>query len=507
MSRRLLIVILAVCGLIPANVSGEQLGAHGLVEAESRYLLRTSDGSLETCFNQLLRPIALRWEIHNTVGVDFERPFLLSQPTEGTLRLWLQTGNSEQFLTALRSNWKMISEGQSEPSVQVQERLVALSHENYRYDPVLATVVAGLESRSYDRDQNGPWAAVDLDLDAIHDSLQYYAQPVRGYFRHGKPSSNDFFVIINSAYSTWERGSWINKAIAALDALYEKPHLFVFPGFLTPQYLSASPLLPSLTGQEPARDLYQRLNSFINGLKRGGRVPFSLKAGIVGISGGASFAIHFLTQDHLAAGPGGHLFNRGAIAFSPILDLRTTFQVLDESSASISAKGFSANKALTTFDMLVSSFFKGYTPGNLSAFFNLLSADPDLAAQRTEFVYRFYREFHVVDLQEVIDASYQHPVDCPLSGAHNVSTHSHYYIDCVFPEHVRLFSLAPSLSFDDYTRIGSQLALITDAPLYVIFAQDDPVLSVSSLTGQRQTTTTPRTYPGGAECYGHPQQH
>ena len=147
--------------------------------------------------------------------------------------------------------------------------------------------------------------------------------------------------------------------------------------------LNARPRMPALTGSLPARDLYVRLAAFIATLKQQQAIPSRVNIGLLGMSGGASRAIHLLHREHHLLAEGRTLlFNRGAIAYSPILDHLTTFHVLDGASATILDQGFPEKRTLTSLDMLLTGIFKGYSLSNLTPYFQLL-AQQNRSAGRT----------------------------------------------------------------------------------------------------------------------------
>jgi hypothetical protein len=333
-----------------------------------------------------------------------------------------------------------------------------------RYDPVLLTLAAGVESRSYGRLQ---WQTLDLSP----PSDPYFRNTMRIYFRPGAAANGRLFLLVGSSYSTWRGGSWISKVSALLDLLYPESHLLAVPGFLTPEFLSAGPSIPELSGQLTARDLYARLTRALGEMQQQGRIPRQLEAGIIGFSGGANIGLSLLAVDARAQRP---LFGRGAMALSPILDAAGAFAVLDRSNAAILARGFPPSHALTTVGNMLIPALEGYRPGNVPKFLDLLSPERKRAE---EFRDRFYREFQLVDLRGVQRAPYSTP---PPSGT-QARTFGDYYLHSVFPLHKEK-GLAPSTaSFAEYASVESSVKEVTQ-PVYVVVAQDDPVLVKSAVS-------------------------
>ncbi|MBI1356692.1 MAG: hypothetical protein GC160_20320 [Acidobacteria bacterium] len=351
--------------------------------------------------------------------------------------------------------------------------LEAARRKNLRYDPALMTLAAGLESRSYSRGQDREWTTIEAAWPESSDRQRYYRQPVSLHYRAGSPDSDRLFVILGSSYSTWKRGTWTNKTVAALDEAFGRPHCIVLPGFLTNEALRAGPRLPALTGRLVATDLLARLSFEISRLKAVGRLPQHVRSGVIGFSGGASLALMIVARDDSPS----KTFPLGALAFSPVVDLETTFSVLDEASEAILRDGFSRRKGLTTIDML-GPFLQGYGPGSVGKYLELMS-DRTIPRRRESFVKRFYREFLVVDLANTRKAHYEEGAECgdgPLS-------YRDYYLGCV----QRLHREAPRSELSKGSRFGSAEAAyegLGGGPAYIVFALDDPVLSISSLASQ-----------------------
>ena len=342
----------------------------------------------------------------------------------------------------------------------------------YEYDPVLMTLAAGLESRLYSRSVGVDWTTLNMPAT---QAGSYFRRPVRAYFRSGRPTNTYLFILAGSSYSTWRGGSWMNKTIAALDSTFPGAAFLCFPGFLTPEFLSAGPRIPELSGQSTAEDLYSRIVSQIDALQQAGALPRRIQIGAIGFSGGANIALSLLAED--ARRGSAARFALGAIAFSPIVDLEGAFRVLDESSATILRAGFPATHGLTTMPDMFWPFLAGYRPGNLAPFLDLMRAGRDEGRSR-EFINRFYREFQVVDLQGVRRAPYATPLACPATSF------GRFYADCVAPLYP-LTAGSSSRNLNDYASFVQLVSPITTAPVYIVVAQDDPVLVRSSVADAR----------------------
>ncbi len=343
----------------------------------------------------------------------------------------------------------------------------------YHYDPVLLTIAANVESRAYRR-QEADWKELRPRTGA---GAAYFRRPPPLRFRRGDPASRELVVILGSSYSTWRGGSWTNKIAAILDLRIPRPHLIAAPGFLTPEMLAAEPEMPELTGELTAGDLFRRIASAMDEMQESGILPKNLEAGLVGFSGGANVALSMLAED--ARQGQTRRFRAGALAFSPVLDLAGTFRLLDESSNAILAKGFPPTHGLTTLMNMIGPFLNGYRPGNLKAFLGIMRADAS-PARAEDLVHRFYREFQIVDLRGVRKAPYREAVEEGRLGV-RLSFDS-FYREHVLPLHRRLRSLDPQVTLAEYTGFSRMVAPVVQAPVYVVLAQDDPVLVRSSVS-------------------------
>jgi hypothetical protein len=381
----------------------------------------------------------------------------------------------QNFMASLESDWK---DAHGRRTTLTRPGRETLSTEHYRYDPVLLTILAGIESHEYKLIGGAKWVSVMLGP-AKRERSPYYGRPVSLHFRPGNPENPRVFVLFGAAYSTWRFGSWINKTLVAIDQAFPSSHLVVMEGFLTPDFLRGRPLVPELSGVAAANDLYQRLGEYFAELQSRGTIPKGFQAGLIGFSGGADLALAILAADSIR-GVRHPLFSRGAIAYSPIIDLNAAFHILDDTSRAILAAGFPSNEGLTTFHGAFQLLIHGYTPGHVAAFISLLSSKI-AKDRRIEFTFRFYREFTIVDLANIMHAKYAVNPDCPKDPEQGYGT---YYEDCVFPLHRRLFGLSSETTFSDYTSFEHLIAPVQSAPVYLVFAQDDPVLAKSTVVPQ-----------------------
>jgi hypothetical protein len=364
---------------------------------------------------------------------------------------------------------------------QIARRVARVNRENFMYGPAILTLAAGIASRLPDRGPSGAWRRELLpwpsEVDGRPSPPAFYYRPVPVHVRWVSPKQKRVFIIFGSSYSTWERGTWTNLAVELLRQQFHEPQLMVFAGFLTPEFLNLRSRNPALTTAEPARDLYVRLRAAIAEWKRSGRLDADSQVGLVGFSGGASLVISLLAEDSRHGGP--LLFDRGGIAFSPVLDLPISFQVLDGANKLLNERSFPPSRALTTplFPDALLALLRGYTPSNPAPFLRLTSSNSAArqTARRRETIGRFYREFQRVDLATTSKASYTETptfrIAAEQARKEDRLNYGEYYRRIVFE------CLQPGHNFERGTRIEPELERIRRVPIYLVFAQDDPVLS------------------------------
>jgi len=346
------------------------------------------------------------------------------------------------------------------------------------YDPSLTTLLAGLESKSYRRNDR-QWKKTPLDPNGTPVAFRYYARSVTTWVRKGNRDDR-VFVILGSSYSTWKRGTWTNKTSVILKRCFPDASIMVMPGFLTPEVLSARPLIPELDGTLVARDLYRRMRYHFE--RNWARLP---EVGLIGYSGGGALALSLLAEDETYAAEHGktRLFRLGGIAYSPVLDPLAAFEVLDAGSRWADSNGYSSRKAITTpvIPDLLFAALKNRGPWNLDYYARYLLDTPEMAEARRDLRARFYREFALVDLRGVIDAHYQiSPAEvCP------VTNHQKFYRDIVFPLHQQIVpELVGSRTIEEYASLPHTLRGLRSSRAYIVFPLDDPVLSCAQTNGE-----------------------
>jgi hypothetical protein len=347
--------------------------------------------------------------------------------------------------------------------------------QTFQYDAELVTMTAGLESRDYPR--KGQWQNVALPLPAEASGEGFYTRNVPAYFRQGTRGTRRLFVLFGSSYSTWKFGSWHSKTIALLDELYGQPDILAFSGFLTPEFLTLGNPYPDIRQDRVARDLYARIRAFLK--TRYGTQLTALRPGLVGYSGGATLVLQTLAQDARQSTP---LFTGGSLAASPILHAATAFENLDRAADEAVRTGTPEREGLTTPLSMMDFLFHGI-PSSASVL--RASRNNEISSTTTRsLVGKFRNEFLVVDLRTVAASSsgngfhWQWGRISPEQSARGLGNrYVHFYKDFIYNKIYRAqVPGAANLSFEAFADLRPAFASIQQ-PAYVVFAEDDPVLS------------------------------
>ncbi len=206
-------------------------------------------------------------------------------------------------------------------SSEALRRLIGLKQqENLFYDPVLWTMGAGVESKLKKYTEGIDWKEIVFSKPKYFKKT-YYQKEIQGYFREEK-SSDTLIIIKGSSYSTWKSQTWVGKTVDTLLGELGGINIIAFSGFLTAEYMKASPLFPDTKGDIMASDIYSRLVEKIELINQTRSVKIK-KIGLIGFSGGGSEIISLLNIDRK------NFFNLGGIAFSPVLSQKVVFDNLD----------------------------------------------------------------------------------------------------------------------------------------------------------------------------------
>jgi hypothetical protein len=351
-----------------------------------------------------------------------------------------------------------------------------IQQSGFVYDPVLFTIAASLESRDYDRGEN--WDDIVLETNNTDVHFAHYQKPVPAHFKNS--GGKTLLISLGSSFSTWKRGSWVNKIVYLAENLTSKgaktstnPVSFLaFAGQSTPEILESIEKFPDPTGFRIAVDYYFRIKEFLK------KQNFE-RVGLIGYSGGASIALHLLRIDSDPLfNNDKKLFGMGGIALNPLLDPVETFWNLDiRNNWGLGLKLTKKGNALTTLGYLIYIKTKLMNSSKKEWEYVLSKCFEEHEKERHELWGRFFHEFVCVDLDTVYNSSsgkraaqaYEERLDKLFSNPEVVPNGQ----DLLYRE----FFTSLKESEADFNHLRSVEAMeLISSPLYIVLPKDDVVL-------------------------------
>lgn len=330
------------------------------------------------------------------------------------------------------------------------------------YDPVMISVVASLRSRLPEKKES--WQPLTLPAGPKPGPC---TGPVKALLRKSRSGSPYTFVILPGSFASASRGSFTNQTTASLDRIFGDPTIITFAGYLSTEFLKHTCFKIPWDGIGIGQDIYARLSVWMNKNPQVGR-----SRGVIGYSGGGLLAISMLAADAANVRTGGaRIFERGGIAFSPVLHGRTAFSILDTRHAQ---SRIEKTLTLTTMDFKNVLFLsKNFGPPAWWQIPGLYNENP------TEFTDRAYSEFTVSDLSATLRAV----------GASSERAFRGFYEAHVLEGFAAENPGVPAeAGYDAATDVGRLLTEI-DAPLFIYSSQDDPVLATAGAGPQAEAVT------------------
>jgi hypothetical protein len=309
------------------------------------------------------------------------------------------------------------------------------------YDAALFSVVASLKSREPQRSTK--WEETTFTNSSV-------IPKIRLRYREGSSPDAPIFVILPGSFATFKRGSFINSFVDHIDRIRPGSHLVAVDGALTPEFLEDNIRFVPWSLNRIARKIY----SAVEDLRA--QKGWTGKGGVAGFSSGANLAQEMMVWDAQTS----NFLTLGGILVSPILHPLSSFENLDRRRGTVE---IDLDKGLTTMDMRnLWKTIKHFGPPSLS---DILAAVSD--RNLPEFRDRFFNEFFEVDLKGVAEAT-----GTRLENESYVD----YFIYSGFGRYV--LNRNENISrFEIATDLRPSLARLNDRPVFLFFANDDPVLS------------------------------
>lgn len=261
--------------------------------------------------------------------------------------------------------------------VDVEKAFQKMGYAKASYHPVLWTVAISNETKAYPISKT--WVPVDLapSSDPAVAKNEYYAGSYRIYVKPSFKRSSKVFVVFGGSFSGFAGngvgGGWFNKTFWALEKLHDDPTLIAIPGYLDKNVMAmALPRHPDLTGRFVGKDLYTRLakwwasSPLMKSAKTGGFVSFS---------GPGNVALAMLELDEKQER---RIFNRGGIAFSPILEVSAVCRAVDSWADAGVKAGMEPTQTMVSTQMATSYAVK-YLAGNATSLLEVQRTEPEAA--------------------------------------------------------------------------------------------------------------------------------
>ncbi|MEZ4815961.1 MAG: hypothetical protein R3A80_12290 [Bdellovibrionota bacterium] len=338
------------------------------------------------------------------------------------------------------------------------------------YDASVWSGVAALETRAYPWSMNW-WKKIKLSW-PVQSEAPYYQEKLSAYYY--EVPGDKLLVIFGTSFGTVGRGTWYRKFLSKIRSLHPNTSVLIFPGYLSSEALKSKPVFPDPGVRFVAYDVLRRIESFLSQKRTEGKV-FN-KIGSIGLSGGASIQLRMLQLNTQLKSKVGHwnsaLFNWGNIAFSPVLSAVAAAEVVD-AHADYLEEQRRVRPEFDIHDWFKKQVLRSVLPWNhaLNANYILnMSQDPELDS---------YREVQGLVTYSVIHelAKFSKKQSPDYRGAMRFKA---YYEGYAYPLLQKIFKGRLGMGYEEFSSFTDS-ARETQNPLRVVYAEDDPILSVKTL--------------------------
>ena len=325
--------------------------------------------------------------------------------------LLFSTSQAQESLLSkdLSANYLLSKTNNADKNLNLLLKKYSDSNSNLIYDPTILTIAAGVES------QESNYKMKDFkntNLSCSKESSQFYLSDPAAFAKI-KKDSDRLVILLNSSFSG---KGWISKIMSFYERQSSKTSFLAMKGFLTKKFTqNGAAVAPPLSGKLVAQDLYCRLSEFIE-------VNNFTHIDIVGLSGGATLALHLASIDSLEEKK---TFNR-IISLSPVMNWLETSLAVDNEVSSIQAHGSlkKYNEHFFNVKVLASLWFsklaKSWT--NMLAVSSTKKTETKFSTQRIHDL--FYNSFIYDDLKRL--ASYEEQNGFYFSkGTYNLEYYQH----------------------------------------------------------------------------------
>lgn len=337
-----------------------------------------------------------------------------------------------------------------------------------RYESSIWSGVAAVETRAYPWSKSW-WRKINLKWPQDRAEFPYYQGTVPAYYYEG--TGSELLLIFGTSFGTVGRGTWYRKFLKIIRESHPNSSVLIFPGYLSKENLQdAKPYFADSGVRFVSRDILIRVEKFLEEKALLGKRY--TKVGSVGLSGGASLVLRMLHLNKtLSREPGWypHLLNWGNLALSPVLSASAAADVLDAQADYLEGQK-RVNSHFDIEDWFVRKILGGLLPWNKKLTTEYML---DITREPERPVYQ--------ELQGLVAYSVIHE----LAHFTKVQTpeykgrlrYKDYYEDFAHPRLKQLLGASFRVGFEEYSSF-SDSARASRGPLRLVFAEDDPILSV-----------------------------
>jgi hypothetical protein len=339
------------------------------------------------------------------------------------------------------------------------------------YESSVWSAIAALETRSY------PWAKhwwkkerLAWPKNSAHNP--YYQGKVPAYFYEKK--GEKLLIVFGTSFGNVGAGTWYRKFINQIRIQHPDCSVLIFPGYLSRETLSeAKPPFADAGVRFVAFDYLTRIENFVAQKALEGKVY--KKIGTVGLSGGASIVLRLLQTNKRFKNQKNwnpYLFNWGNLALSPVVSASAAADVVDAQADYLEAN----NKVKMNF--AIEDWLTQKVLGSLFTFSKSINARYMLEVSQEPNHAQFEEVQSLVAYSVIHELAHFTRKQSPdYRGPLRLKE---YYEDYSYPKLRQIMGDKLKLSYEEFSSFDDS-ARETAGPLRLVFAEDDPMLSINGI--------------------------
>lgn len=340
-----------------------------------------------------------------------------------------------------------------------------------KYESSVWSAVAALESRAYPWSSHW-WKKVELKWPKNSKYNPYYQGKVPAYYYEAK--GEKLLVIFGTSFGNVGGGTWYRKFIDLIRKIHPDTSVLIFPGYLSKQNMKeARPPFADAGVRFVSFDYLHRIEEFVSERAAQGKV--FRKIGSVGFSGGASIVLRLLQSNkRFSKDKNWHpyLFNWGNIALSPVMSAMAASDAVD-AQADYLEKAQKVEMDYTIEEWLVNKVL-----GSIVRFSKKINAKYMLEISQDP-EHPSFKEVQSLVAYSVIHelAQFSRRQSSDYEGRYRLKD---YYQDYSYPRLKKIMNGQLKMSYEQFSSFDDA-AVESTGPLRLVFAEDDPILSINGL--------------------------